>query len=113
MGGRGGEVPDRQKAGARGTRFLALRLAAASRRQGVVEGSGGVLRVRQRACGARVGHRVAVRAVVGVRVQAVVVGRRVAVVHVEVVVVAIVAGLGREDVDAVEDQDTRDSGVGR
>ena len=113
MGGRGGEVPDRQKAGARGTRFLALRLAAASRRRGVVEGSGGVLRARQRACGARVGHRVAVRAVVGVRVQAVVVGRRVAVVHVEVVVVAIVAGLGREDVDAVEDQDTRDSGVGR
>ena len=68
-----GNVSDRQKFGAPGTRFLALRLAAASRRQGIVEGFGGVLRARQRACGARVGNRVAVRAVVGVRVQAVVV----------------------------------------
>ena len=68
-----GKVYDRQKCGAPGTRFLALRLAAASRRQGIVEGFGGVLRARQRACGARVGNRVAVRAVVGVRVQAVVV----------------------------------------
>ena len=68
-----GNVSDRQKFGAPGTRLLALRLAAASRRQGIVEGFGGVLRARQRACGARVGNRVAVRAVVGVRVQAVVV----------------------------------------
>ena len=68
-----GNVSDRQIFGAPGTRLLALRLAAASRRQGIVEGFGGVLRARQRACGARVGNRVAVRAVVGVRVQAVVV----------------------------------------
>ena len=52
-----GKVYDRQKCGAPGTRFLALRLAAASRRRGVVEGFGGVLRARQRACGARAGHR--------------------------------------------------------
>ena len=41
-----GNVSDRQKTGAPGTRLLALRLiAAASRRQGIVEGSGGAPRV--------------------------------------------------------------------